>query len=297
MEDEQVQESSESTEVTETPVSNDKPAGYHPVDPETASPEEVKNRIDYLYRQVKDQGRHLGEYRTIAQQQSQQINDLMNGVGQVVDHLSAKSNAETEDKISERMKIAFETGDTKTYLKEQRNLIDFLKQTPAPKQQTQTRQQAYAGSNSAAQVAADSDMSYDDKSYVSAWQEETDERGQPLRPWTKTDDPKDPDPDFLKGMAIAKRIWDKYPDRSIKENLAEVDKQMGTQSRGGGQNVMGGNLTTPQKKSKLTLSPDQERIAVKTRFGSKQGAKTDAEYISAYRKQIEKVQSRNKGAR
>lgn len=303
MQEEQASEVSENTEITESSESQEstenkdgeRPAGYLPVDPKTASPEQVQDRLNYLYRQVKDNGKALGQYRNIAQQQSQQINELMNGVGQVVDHLSAKSAAENENTIRQNMNAAFERGDTRVYLSEQEKLIDLKTQQKAPKQQNQTRQQAYAGT--AAQVAQESEMSHDEKSLVSAWQEETDERGNSIRPWTKTENPNDPDPDFLKAMAIAKRVWDRNPNRSVKENLADVDKQMGLPSRSGGQNVMGGSLTTPAKKSKMTLSPNQERIAIKTKFGANKGAKSDPEYISAYRKQLEVTQARTKGSR
>ena len=97
-------------------------------------------------------------------------------------------------------------------------------------------------------------------------------------------------------MLIAKKIWAENPYRSAKENLAEVDRRMGIKQNNGGQAVLGGTLTTRGKSSKITLSPQQERIAVKTKFGAKQGAKSDADYIAAYRKQIESVQS-SKGGR
>lgn len=283
---------------------DDKPAGYYPVDPENATPEEVKNRIDYLYRQVKDQGRHLHDYRTVAQQQSQQIEELMNGVGQVVNHLHTKSVADTEAEVRQKMQKAFETGDVNGYLAEQERLSDLKVQKALAAQQkpvTQTRQQAFAGqpqssSQIAKDAAADGEMSQQDATYVDAWQNEKDERGQTLRPWAKTQDPNDPDPDFVKAMIVAKKVWEKNPYRSAKENLAEVDKLMGVQNKGGGQSVLGGSLTTRAKNLKITLSPAQERIAVKTKFGAKQGAKSDSDYIAAYRKQIEKVQS-SKGGR
>lgn len=294
-------ETTETTDSTETTPSQDnrdagKPAGYHPVDPETASPEQVKERIDYLYRQVKDQSRNISEYRTIAQQQSAQIDDLMNGVGQVVNHLHSKSVTENENDINSRMQTAFETGDMKGYLAEQKKLITLEAQkllSQQQKPQTQTRQQAFAG----VQTQQNNEPSAEDTRLVTAWQDETNERGEPLRPWTKTQDMDDPDPDFLKALAITKRVWSQNPNRSAKDNLAEVDRQMGIKQTTGGQNVMGGSLTTRGKQSKLTLSPNQERIAVKTKFGANKGAKSDAEYISAYRKQIESVQSKTKGGR
>lgn len=272
---------------------NGKPAGYHPVDPATASPEEVKQRIDYLYRQVKDQGRYINDYRSIAQQQSDKINELMNGMGQVVDHIQTKSVEENIQDARQKMQSAFESGDTKVYLAEQERLNDLkvnLKDQKKNGQQNQTRQQAHAGTQINQQQSSGN---FDP--VVDAWQNETDERGNPVRPWAKTDNTDDPDPDFLKALAVAKRVWTQNPNRSAKENLAEVDKIMGVKKSGGGQNVMGGSLNTPAKGGTIRLSPNQERIAVKTRFAGKD--KSDAEHIAAYRKQIEIVQSKTKGGR
>lgn len=295
---------SPTNETTQDNSRESKPAGYHPVDPETASPEEVKNRIDYLYRQVKDQGRHINDYRSIAQQQSDKINELMNGMGQVVDHLQTKSIADMEAEITKKMDSAFESGDIKSYREAQKQIIDLgikrelSSQQNQQKPHNQTRQQAYAGMSQISQEAAETgEISQEDNRLVSAWQDETDERGQSIRPWTKTSDPNDPDPDFVKALITSKKVFSEYPNRSIKENLAEVDRRMGVKQNSGGQTVMGGSLNTRAKGGKITLSPQQERIAVKTRFGANKGAKSDAEYIAAYRKQIETVQSKPKGAR
>lgn len=71
----------------------------------------------------------------------------------------------------------------------------------------------------------------------------------------------------------------------------EVDRIMGTKQNGGGQTVMGGGLNATGKRSTIKLTPAQERIAVKTKFGAKHGAKSDSDYIAAYRKQIDSIKS------
>lgn len=286
---------SENTEVTqETTHTDDKPAGYRPVDPETASPEEVKSRIDYLYGQIKYQERTNKEYRDIAQQQAAAIDELMNGVGRVVDHLQTKNVADTEAQITEKMQAAFESGDTAAWMGAQKQLIQLeaQKQFKAAQPKNTTQKQAYAG----VQTQAESYVSDEDGQYTAAWQDEKDEAGRPLRPWARTSDPNDPDPDFMKALVVAKKVWEKYPDRSAKDNLAEVDRQMGVAKRNGSQSVMGGSLTTRTKTNRIVVSPQIEKMAIRQKFGGPK-AKTDAEHIDAYRKQMELVRSTSKGSR
>lgn len=270
-----------------------RPAGYEPVSLDDLPPEkqkEIDDRINYLYRQVKDHERTNREYKTIAQQQSAAIDELMNGVGQVVNHLHGRQAAESEASLMQEMQTAWESGDNKTYLEKQNKLLDLKlqqRQQPQQPQKTQAQQQ---------QQSTASPITDTDTRIIEAWQSEKDERGQPLRPWVQTDDPNDPDPDFVKALTVAKRVWEKNPHKTAQENLAEVDRIMGTKQNGGGQTVLRGGLNTPGKRSTIRLTPTQEKIAIKTKYGAKQGAKTEAEYMAAYRKQIESVQSRNKGS-
>jgi hypothetical protein len=306
---EEIAETSEATQQSEnvSHETNDnnqetrsKPAGYDPVDLSDLPPEkaqQVEERINYLYRQVKDTGKNIREYRSIAEQQAQLIEDLRNGVGMVVDHLENKTFQENEATLRQKMENAFEAGDLKGYHEAQDKLQDLKLQKltkPQPQKKTETQKQAYAGKVSASSMAQeavqDGELDPQDATFVSAWQQETNDRGEPLRPWTTTADPNDPDPDFVKALVITKKVWDQYPNRSIKENLAEIDKRMGVQTRSSGQTVMGGSLTTQGKNSKITLSAKQQEIAVRTKFAGPK-AKSDADHIAAYRKQLEKVQA------
>lgn len=295
------------------PATAEKPAGYLPVDLDTANPQQVKERIDYLFSQIKNSERigkentkSLNEYRALAAQQSAVINELTSNMGVVAEHLHGKNVAESENAVRERMQAAFEAGDVKAYLAEQEKLIEIKadqkfakKQAPPPK--NETRQMANAGvkMGNAHDVAQDAmeggELTRDDVTHVKAWQDESDSTGNLLRPWAHTEDPSDPDPDYVKALLISKKVWEKNPNMTTQEKLAEVDKKMGVQSRQGGQNVMGGNLTRGQNKSKVTLSPELQKLAVRTKFGGSK-AKTDADHIEAYRKQVEKVQS-SRGSR
>lgn len=293
MENEAVQEAPE-TEVTEQTNEREKPAGYDPVDLSTL-PEEIakplNDRIDYLYSQVKTNERALREYRSLSAEQAQAIEDLMSGVGQVVDHLENKTMIESEANIEKSMREAFEGGDLDKFFKEQKKLIEIQTKKLIPAKENIQKNISKQATDTSNYISPEDDR------LVEAWQSETDERGQPLRPWARTENPEDPDPDFVKAYIITKRVAAQNPGKSMNQILAEVDKQMGvkTASLNGSQNVMGGNLKTQSKNRTIRLTPKQQEIAVRTKFGGSK-AKSDAEHIEAYRKQIEKIQSQ-KGAR
>lgn len=303
--------------VVEQPKS-DKPPGYYPVDLDDVPEEKakaIKERYDYFYRQHKEMERKdkarenaLREYREIAAEQAKQLDDLRNATGQIVDHLETKTIGETESTIKKEMREAFETGDTEKYIDAQTRLIqletkkaNLAKKNAKQPQKTETQRQAYGGYNSADQLAvaaqADGEITPQQLATVNTWQDETDQTGAPLRPWAKnnSDDPEMPDPDFIKANLVALRVFKNHPDRSIEENLMEVDKIMGTKKPAGKQTVMGGGFTTPQKTNKISLTPEMQKLAVRTKFGARDGAKTDAEYIEAYRKQLQT--NRQKGVR
>jgi hypothetical protein len=84
---------------------------------------------------------------------------------------------------------------------------------------------------------------------------------------------------------------------SFEDKLDELDKRMGTKKQRSGQNsVMGGNFTPRGKSGKVTLTAKQQEIAVRTKFGGPK-AKSDAEHLEAYRKQIERLASESQSKR
>lgn len=285
--------------VAETPATEAKPAGYHSVDVKTASPEEIQERMDYLYRQAKQNTRTQGELRKlekIAEDQSKLISELSTGMGAVVDHLQGKQINESEAEVKRQMKTALDSGDTTAYVEAQDKLMDIKARKNTVQQQkpkSETKEMAYGGEKVG---RADSenvpDLTQQDATYVKSWMEEKDDRGRTFRPWTN-----EADPEYEAAVAETKSVFmnPRFADKTIDEKLSEIDRRMGVAKQSGGQNVMGGNLTTRSKSNKVTLSPKQQEIAVKTRYGGK-SAKSDADHIEAYRKQIEKVQA-TRGAR
>lgn len=291
---------------------NEKPAGYDPVDISDLPPEKQKaldDRINYLYRQVKDGERTRSEYRNIAQQQSEKINELMSGMGVVVDYLGNKSIEQSIEETRVRMQSAWEKGDVNAYHSEQEKLLDLKADQKVQKSQKsqplqQKQQQPQRMPSGASQIAADGvsggEITQQDADYIGQWQDERDASGQYVRPWA-TNQPADVNQWSTEAKAAlmeAQAILNNpaFARMTIEQKMNEVDRRMGTKKPSNNQAVMGGTLTTRGKTSNVKLSPQQERIAVKTKFGARDGAKTDADFIAAYRKQIASIQS-SKGSR
>lgn len=274
------------------------------VDPNIDPPEKVKERLDFLYGKVKKTERMESEWKKLAADQARVIEELQNGVGQVVNHLQQKNYADTEAQLEDQMVSALQTGDTRAYTTAQNKLIDIktekrLAQIRQPAQQQQ--QQNNPRLNSASQIGNASyeagEIGYEDKTSIEAWQTERDERGGNLRPWAQNSGSEDdPDPDYTKALLIARKVFTagEFGHLSTTQKLAEIDKRMGVKKPTGGQNVMGGTLTSKPRSGRITLSPQIEKMAIRTKFGGPK-AKSDADHIDAYRKQIEKARSAKTG--
>lgn len=274
---------------------SEKPAGYSAVDVETASPEEIKNRIDYLYKQVKPTQRELKEAKSLLAEQSKLIDELSSGMHAVVDHLQTDATTKAEANLRILMQESLEKGDTQAYIEAHEKLTDLKikkNQQPKPQQKTETQKQAYAGAKQIASDAVQSDeISAEDERYVDQYQQERDASGKLLRPWTvnTSNDPNNPSPEFMEGLVEARAVFTnkRYQSWTMEQKLAELDKRMGVQTATGGQSVMGGNLTSRPKNTKIMLSPRQQEIALRTKYAGPK--KTEAEHLDAYRKQIEKI--------
>jgi len=270
------------------------------VNPETDDPALVQARINTLYREGKMSKEQLREMREIAAQQSQIIEDLQNGLYGVANHLQQEKFADTESQLMLQYRNAIEIGDIDAQIKLNRELIKLEAQKiTAPKvqpKQQQNVQQKTQQANSATELASELDPQ--EQAITAAWQNEKNDSGQPLRPWAvnSTGDLNDPDPDYVKAITIAHQVFskDNFAHLTYQQKLQEIDKRMGVNKTAPQQNVMTAHLTGQRKNSKVTMTAKQSEIAVRTKFGGPK-AKSDAEHIEAYRKQIESVKS--KGAR
>lgn len=293
MEDEN-EVSVESTEENVSHETNSKPAGYYPVDPSNADPVEIKNRIDYLYRQVKDNERSLNEYRGIAKSQSEKIEELLGGFGQVVDHIHTKEYTENENNLRYQIRQAYEAGDVNKFEELNEKLLDMklekkLQKKPEPQKQKpeQTRVPVNQITNDALSVG---ELTQEDLTYLESWQGEVN-GGQKSRPWATEDHPMYPQAYDEMLLVFTNPV---YETLTFNQKLEELDRRMGVKKQSGGQTVMGGNLTTRGKTSKITLSPKQQEIAIRTKFGGPK-AKSDADHLEAYRKQLQDMSATKRG--
>lgn len=283
-------------------VKDDKPAGYYPVEIEDPA---IKQRLDYMYGQVKKNERDKNEYKRIASEQSRLLAELQQGQGAIVQHLQSKTYNDVESQLQDQLKAAYETGDTNALVDVQRKLIRLEAQklvAPQQQQQQQSQLQNITVQQASQEALNDGDISFDEQQRVNAWAGETNERGEALRPWlnNSTGDPSDPDPDYVKAWTVANQVFNKpqFAAMTFDQKLQEVDKRMGVTKSTAKQSVMGGGLTGKPRSARITLSPEAERIALKTRFGEKPGGpkKTDDQILDAYRKQMDTVRS-SKGSR
>jgi hypothetical protein len=295
--------SEENTEIsaTETPSAStaetvvhstearDKPAGYDPVDPSNSTPEQVQERLNYLYGQVKHSDREKKEMRSVLAEQSRLLSELTAGQQAVVSHLQDRSITETESSLKSQMQSAWEKGDNNTYFALQDKLDDLrIEKKLAAKSKSEPQSQQSKGAIDYAQQAQGTgELSQEEFNATNAWQSEKDENGNLVRPWAFGSDP-----NHRAALEEARAVFNnpRFANLPFDKKLEEVDKRMGTQKRTGGQNVMGGNLTTPSKQGKLTLTPKQQEIAIKTKYAG--SGKTDAEHLEAYRKQVQNIKQR-----
>lgn len=273
---------------------------YDHVDPATSDPKLVQARIDTLYRERQTEKAKTKELMDVAKQQAKLIEELQTGVYAVAEHLQKQNFADNEATLKAQYRTAVETGDIDGQIAINDKLLELKAQKMTapkvqPKQAPQQEQQKQY--NSAQELAEDLDPQ--EQAITSAWQSEKDESGQPLRPWAvnSTGDLNDPDPDYIKAVTIAHQIFTKenFAHLNYQQKLQEIDKRMGVKKSAPQQNVISTHLTGQRKNSKVVMTDKQREIAVRTKFGGPK-AKSDAEHIEAFRKQIENVQSK-KGAR
>lgn len=284
--------------------SESKPAGYEPVDPHTASPEQIQERLKYLYRQVKDGERTRKEERRILEEQSRLIQELSQSQHLVINHLQEKNIVDSEASVTAAMQAAWERGDVKAYNEAQARLIEIKvekkmlgdKRQAAPQQQVQQqvqqRQQQYgSAADIADQAVQGGELSESDRRITQAWQDETDSMGAPLRPWAY-----DTHPQFRQALIEGRAVFTnpRYANMPYEQKLAEIDRRMGVVKKDGAQNVIGGSLQSPRKSARISISPEIEKMVTRTKWGGDK-YKSNDERLAAYAKQIASVRGNRTG--
>lgn len=279
-------------ETTEATTTESKPAGYEPIDPKTATPEQTQARIDYIYRQLKPTQRENKEMRQLLADQSRIITELSEGQRVVVNHLTEKSYNDSETQLKQQMQDAWKKSDNVAYIDAQTRLNEIYAQRAVAKiQQPQQPQQQNNSYNpqSATNGAQESVISPEDYRTTESWQNERDDTGNAIRPWAFGTHP-----NHRAALRETAAVFENpaYENLDYAAKLAEVDKRMGVKKSTNSQQVLGGNLTKPGKKTTIELSPKQREIALRTSYAGK--GKSEAEHLAAYRKQVEKIDSQRR---
>lgn len=312
MDDTETQNSSDSAQTAQT-TTNDSPAvqsdtqsvsdksadtgpkttnGYEGKEFVEFTPEQQK-RVNTLTKKLSSVERETQEYRNIAKQQYDLINELRQGQGQIVAHLQQTNFVEAESQIKAQRKEAYARGDIDAVDQLNDKLSDIKLQKKF--QENQPKQQARPVQPQIPQQPVDvmesavrrGEISRSDADVFEAWQNETDTNGNPLRPWTNERDQRNAAAAY-EGRAVFSNP--SLQNKPFAEKLKEIDRRMGLQQQSVGQGVMpSGNLTRGGKNSNVKLSEFAENIAVRTKFAGPKASR--AEHIEAYRAQMADVRS------
>lgn len=273
----------------EQPADGSKPAnGYEGPNFVEFTPEQQK-RINTLTKKSSLLERSIQERDDVLRQQSELINELRQGQGQIVDHLRQQNYGDAEAQLKSQRKSAWEKGDIDAVdsindklaeIKIQRKI-----QEAQPKQQpVQPKVPTYAADPVDAAVSR-GEISRSDAEVFQAWQNETDMNGNLMRPWVNERDPRN-----MAAAAEGKAVFSNpsYQQKPFSERLKEIDRRMGLQQQQTNQGVLpSGNLTRGGKTSNIKLSSWAEDLAVKTKFAG--SGKSRADHIEAYRAQMAEV--------
>lgn len=273
-----------------------KPEGWDQVE---FTPEQ-KQRFDRVYKQTKELQRTVSQYKSVAQQQADLINELSQKTNHIVNHIQTNDFQSAENQLKSQRDDAFQKGDMHGFnaandrlnqIIVQKTLTEFqLKNQQQQVQQHHTGQpiSGYDFVDMAVQQGA---IAYDDADAYRAWASEADDFGNLKRPWVNQNDIRNSSA-AIEGAAVFNNPA--YRNKSFTEKLSEIDRRMGLANRQPGQAVLPGgpNLTRGRQQSNIKLSPFQEKVAVKTKFAGP--GKSEAEHLDAYRKQIANVKGSRK---
>lgn len=287
------------TEPTPEPVQNGaangdaRPAGWDTVE----IPPELKPRFGRIYKEMKDYQRDANELRDINRQLLTTVEQLQTTQGEVITHLKAKDFVEAESQLNTQRQQAWDKGDVSGFNAANDRLMEIkarkiaAEMVPAQKTQpvTQQPQNAPISGGDFVNMAVQKGLLQQDEATVyKTWASETDENGNLRRPWVNESDMRNSTAAY-EGRAVFNNP--SYENKPFADKLKEIDRRMGlanTTQTGGPGVLPAGNLTRGTKTDKVALTPWQETVAVRTKFGGPK-AKSDSDHIEAYRKAVLKT--------
>lgn len=274
---------------------NEKPAGWDMVE----IPAEIKPRFDRIYGNMKRYENETKELRDINQRLLSTVNQLEQNQSKIVDHIQGKDFETAESQLMQQRKEALAKGDLDTFEALSDKITDIklekklAKNAPRPVQQ-QLQQQINVSQEAMVETLVNKGVfTQDDAQIYRSWVGEADESGMAKRDWLN---PKHPLNIAAAREGQAVFTNPAFINKPVADKLNEIDRRMGLmQPNTSQQNVLpSGNLTRGTPKSKVQLSPYQEKVAVMTKFGGSK-AKTEADHIEAYRQAV--IKSQSKGAK
>lgn len=279
--------STDNTENTSEP--HNKPAGFEAVE----FTKEQQERVNRIYGNMKRYENDAREMRNLNAQLATEITNLTAGQQQIVSHLQVNNFQDAENSLRSDRDSAWKRGDMDAYNTANDKLGEIrTKKALTEIQPKQTAQQppqprGLDAGRLVNRALEKSDLSSAEANIAKAWMSETDDTGNLKRPWTQENDQRNYAA-ALEGQAVFNSP--QWVDKPIGEKLKEIDRRMGIkqQNNSGGQNVLSaGNLTRGTRTNNITLTPDIERVAIRTKFGGP-SAKTDQDHVEAWKKAVAK---------
>lgn len=285
----------QTTESTPEPT-NDKPAGFDPIDVKTATPEQIEARLNRLYGNMKRFEGGEKQQRELNEALVREITTIRQGQSELVSHLQNADYQDAEARLASQRTDAWNRGDFEGFnaandkindIKIKKNLAEATKTQP----RQQPAQQGVNGNQVVERAASQGVMTPDEVNVTKAWMEETDQTGNFKRPWASdTSDPKN-----YAAALEAQAVFNSplYANKPMAEKLREVDRRMGIQQQPVRSNVLpAGNLTNGVRTNTIKLDPAIEKIAIRTKFGGPK-AKSDQDHIDAWKKAVAKSKGAN----
>lgn len=281
---------------TETPQA--KPDGFDAIDVRTATPEQIEARIGRLYKNMKRYETDSRDFRQANEILANQIQELRNHQGQIVNHLQTEDFKSAEQQLKDQRALAWKNGNSDSYDEANDKLRELsvrkaMAEMQPPKQQQ--IQQPYlpkvSGEAVLERATQQGVISPEEATTYRGWMDESDGYGNPKRPWINETDSRNP-----QAAAIGKAVFNSpaMQNKTFGDKLREIDRLMGIQQPQANQNVLpGGNLTPPRKNNNIKVTDYEAKIAIKTKFGGSK-AKSESDHIEAWRQA--KIKSQQKGA-
>lgn len=213
----------------------------------------VQKKFNHLYKQVK-----MSDDRN--KFQMDMLQKAMEKITELESRFSQTDVAEAERILKGRLKEARDNGDDEAETRILDEIISFkvdskLKGKDSPKEKPKQE----------AAMPLD-----DDAKYVMQWAQETDDNGNPLRPWIAADHPQHKDMMRIAAIRAAEMNAENgYVD--IQEIMQKVEQDMSKKTRAPQSNsripdpMRGSNLTKPPLRGKIKLS--QQEVAIARKLG------------------------------